>query len=72
MDISEISELEDLLQDILPPGFHFGTDKHGQILIYTQLAYGDDDELIPFDSDEDNDFDSDTDSLNVLDDDEDD
>ena len=70
----DIEELEDALSDILPPGFHFGTNKKGQILVYTQLAYSDDDgELVPFDSDEDeSDFDSDTDSLSVLDDEDDD
>ena len=65
-----LEELEEALADILPPGFHFGTDKKGQIIVYTQFAYGDDDELVSFDSDdEDADFDSDTESLSVLDDD---
>lgn len=67
-----IEELEEVLADILPPGFHFGTDKKGQIIVYTQLAHGEDDEeLVPFDSDDedaDGDFDSDTESLSVLDD----
>lgn len=69
-----IEELEEALADILPPGFHFGTGKKGQVIVYTQLAYSDDDdELIPLDSDEEeSDFDSDTDSLSVLEDEDDD
>lgn len=69
-----IEELEEALEDILPPGFHFGTDKKGQIIIYTQLSHGEDDEeLIPFDTDEeDPDFDPDSESLSVLEDEDDD
>lgn len=63
-----IEELEEALEDILPPGFHFGTDKKGQIIIYTQLSHGeDDDELVPFDSDEEGDFDPDFEPLDALD-----
>lgn len=69
-----IEDLEEALTDILPPGFHFGTDKKGQIIIYTQLAHSDDDEeLVNFDSDEEEgDFDPDFESLNEVDLDEDD
>lgn len=64
-----IEELEEALADILPPGFHFGTDKKGQIIVYTQLAHGeDDDELVDFESEEDEaDFDPDCDPLSALD-----
>lgn len=64
-----IEELEEALEDILPPGFHFGTDKKGQIIIYTQLSHGEDDEeLVAFDSDEEEgDFDPDFEPLSALD-----
>jgi len=64
-----IEDLEEALAEILPPGFHFGTDKKGQIIVYTQLSHGeDDDELVAFDSDDDEaDFDSDFEPLSVLD-----
>lgn len=56
-----IEELEEALEDILPPGFQIETDNHGQIIIYTGLAQDDDGELVDFEGDEDEDEDPDFD-----------
>lgn len=57
-----IEELEEALAEILPAGFQIDTNKHGQIIISTNLTQDDDGELIDFESDEDEDLDFDPDS----------
>jgi hypothetical protein len=58
-------ELEEALDDLLPPGYSIETDKRGQIVILTNLRQDEDGELFPH-SDEDEvdpDFDPDFDPL---------
>lgn len=66
-------ELEEALEDILPPGYSIETDRHGQIVILTNLKKDEDDELHPIadDEDEDPDLDGDFGSLDELEEDED-
>lgn len=65
-------ELEEALDDLLPPGFSIETDKHGQIIILTNLRQDEDGELFPVADDEvDPDFDPDFDPLDAEDEDED-
>lgn len=45
-------ELEEALDDILPPGYSIETNKHGQIFILTNLRQDEDGELHTFDDDE--------------------
>jgi len=47
----DIVELEELLVEVLPAGFHFqiDTDNSGQIIILTGLREDDEGELIAFD-----------------------
>jgi hypothetical protein len=67
-----IEELEEALAEILPSGFQIDTNKHGQIIISTNLTQDDDGELVDFESDEDEDPDFDPDSEPLEEDDEDD
>lgn len=60
----ELSELEDALDEILPPGFHVSIDKKGQVVIFTGLTKDEDGELVSMDDDdEDPDFDPDFEPL---------
>lgn len=62
-------ELEEALDDLLPPGFAIETDKHGQIIILTNLQQDEDGELFPVADDEvDPDFDPNFDPLDEEDD----
>lgn len=55
-------ELEEALDEMLPPGYSIETDKHGQIVILTNLRQDEDGELFPYAEDEtDPDFDGDFD-----------
>jgi hypothetical protein len=66
-----LEELEEALVDILPSGFHMGTDKQGQVIIYTALREEDDGELVDFEDEEEEDADPDLEPLDEdLDDDE--
>ena len=56
-----IEELEEALEDILPVGFQIDTDKHGQIVILTNLSQDEDGELVELESDEEEDLDVDPD-----------
>ena len=62
-------ELEEALEDILPAGFHFKTNKSGEIIIYSGFKEDSDGQLIAQDSDEDVDFDPDFESIDAIDDD---
>lgn len=44
-----IEELEEALEDILPPGFEIETNSKGQLVIYTNLKQDDDGELVSLD-----------------------
>lgn len=50
-----IEELEEELSNILVAGYELGTDKNGQLVIYTKLRQDDDGELHQFEGDEDED-----------------
>lgn len=50
-----LEELEEELENILPPGFSIETDSHGKVVIFTNLRLDEDGELVPFDGDEDED-----------------
>lgn len=67
-----IEELEEALEDILPPGFSIEADKHGQLIIVTGLVQDDDGELVDFEDEdeEDPDFDPGFEPLDEEDDDE--
>lgn len=57
-------ELEDALNDLLPPGFAIETNKRGQIIILTNLRSDEEGELFPIvDEDIDPDMDPDFDPL---------
>jgi hypothetical protein len=58
-------ELEEALEDLLPPGHSIETDKRGQIVILTNLRQDEDGELLPYSNDDevDPDFDPDFDPL---------
>jgi hypothetical protein len=56
-----LEELEEALEDILPPGFHIETNTAGELIIHTRLTQDDDGELIDFEDDEDLDEDEDPD-----------
>jgi hypothetical protein len=63
-------ELEEALDELLPPGYTIETNKHGQIIVLTNLKKDEDDELHAITDDEiDGDFDPDFDSLEDEDDD---
>jgi hypothetical protein len=47
-----IEELEEELSNILVAGYELGTDKNGQLIIYTGLRQDDDGELHVFESDD--------------------
>lgn len=51
-----VLELEDALEEILPPGFVVETNKRGQVIILTNLRADEDGELFPI---IDEDFDAD-------------
>jgi hypothetical protein len=58
-----IEELEEALSEILP-GFHLGTSKTGEVVIYSGLTEDEDGELLPIDDDDDEpSFDADTEQL---------
>ncbi len=67
-----IEELEEALEDILPPGFRIETNDHGQLIIFTGLAQDDDGDLVDFESDEEEDLEVDPDFEPLEDEDEDD
>ena len=48
----DITDLEEELGNILPPGFSIETNKQGEIVILTGLKEDDDGELIPLDVEE--------------------
>lgn len=57
-------ELEEALDELLPPGYAIETNKQGQIVILTNLRQDEDGELFPIsDDDVDPDFDPDFDPL---------
>lgn len=58
-------ELEESLDELLPPGYSIETDKRGQIVILTNLQQDEDGELFPFSEEDetDPDFDPDFDPL---------
>lgn len=57
-------ELEEALDELLPPGYSIEVNKRGQIIILTNLMADDDGELIPMSDDEvDPDMDPDFDPL---------
>jgi hypothetical protein len=59
-----VIDLEEALDDLLPPGYSVKTNKQGQIVILTNLRRDEDGELFPIsDDDTDNYFDSDEDHL---------
>jgi hypothetical protein len=63
-------ELEEALDEILPPGFSIEINKHGQIIILTNLRRDEDGELHQISGDDvDEDFDPDLDSLDDIEDD---
>lgn len=64
-----VLELEDALEEILPPGFVVETNKRGQVIILTNLRADEDGELFPI---VDEDFDADPDFNPLDEDDEDD
>lgn len=47
-----IEELEEALEEILPPGFEIETNSKGQLVIYTNLKQDDDGELVSMDDSE--------------------
>lgn len=63
----DIEELEEALLEIIP-GCSLGTDKKGQIIVYTGLAENQDGDLIDFelldDSEDDEEDEEDLDSIN--------
>lgn len=61
--VSNIEELEEALDDLLPGGFSIETNSRGEVVIYTGLQQDEDGELTPMDVEEDDDFDPDTDPL---------
>ena len=67
-----IEDLEEALDDILPPGYQIDKDSNGRIVIHTNLVEDEDGELVDFDGDdeEDPDFDPDFEPLEDEDDDE--
>jgi len=56
-----IEELEEALEDILPAGFQLDVDKHGQVIVFTNLTQDEDGELLELESDEEEDLDVDPD-----------
>jgi hypothetical protein len=61
--VSNIEELEEALDELLPGGFSIETNSRGEVVIYTGLQQDEDGELTPMDVEEDEDFNPDTDSL---------
>lgn len=65
-----LEELEEELENILPPGFAIETDNRGRVIIYTNLQLDDDGELVSAngdeDEDEDEEFDGDDEDLEPL------
>lgn len=64
-----LEELEEELENILPPGFTIETDNHGRVVIHTNLQLDDDGELVPTDDedeDEDEEFEGDDEDLEPL------
>lgn len=47
-----LEELEEELENVLPPGFTIETDRKGRVIIITNFQLDDDGELEPFESDE--------------------
>jgi hypothetical protein len=67
-----IEELEEALDEFLPPGWSLEINKHGQVVILTNLRRDEDSELHPIaNEDTDEDFDPDFDPLEQLEEDED-
>jgi len=58
-----IDELEEALDELFPGGFSIETNKHGQVIVFTNLKQDEDGELLPFDSEEDEEIDPDLDPL---------
>jgi hypothetical protein len=63
MNITNIEDLEEALDELLPSGFSIETNTKGEVIIYTGLQQDEDGELTPMDVEEDEDFDPDTDPL---------
>ena len=62
-----IEDLEEALNELLPPGFSIETNKHGQLIILSNLRQDEDGELHTFqDDDADLDADPDFDPLEDL------
>lgn len=68
----DIETLEEALEDLLPSGFSIETNKHGELVIFTNLKSDDDGELIPLEDEEIEVSDLDTDPLEDEEEDEDD
>lgn len=47
-----IEDLEEALDDLLPSGYQIENDKHGRIIIITNLVEDDDGELTDYDDNE--------------------
>lgn len=62
MNISNIEDLEEALEDLLP-GYSIEADKHGQLIIFTGLREDEDGELHPIEEEVDEDLDPDTERL---------
>lgn len=62
-------DLEEALDELLPPGYSIETDRHGQIIIFSNLKQDEDGELFAITDDEaDPDFDNDFNPLDEEDD----
>lgn len=51
----EKDDLEEAIKELLP-NFEFGTDRHGQLIIYTGLIENEDGELVDIDAEDDEDL----------------
>ena len=62
-----LSELEEALEELLPPGYSIEVNKRGEVVIFTNLKEGEDDEdlIVMSDDEVDPDFDPDFDPLDV-------
>lgn len=72
MTVSNVEELEEALEELLPTGYSIETDKHGQLIIFTGLQEDEDGELSIMENEEDEELDPDTEHLKDEDEDEDD
>lgn len=58
-----LEDLEEALEDVLPGGFQIETDKHGRVVIFTNLRQEEDGELVDLEEDVDPDADPDFEPL---------